>query len=291
MKGLNISQVARPTKVEEAVSLLDQWGPSARLVAGNTTIYELARQGGLVDVDKLIDVSNLGLSYVEAKDGILYAGSATTFIQLAKSELLLAPSVFTLRETAAKITPPQVRNMGTLGGAISSGIPFYDMPTTILALGSRIKAVSAKGEREIPADDFFVDYFVTALDSSELVVEVQTPLQLNTGTAFVKIGRTSVDFAVVNCSAKVRLNERGDRIEQARIALGAVATKPIRTLSVEKALVGSDVSRDKIAVAAKSAAEEIDPSPSIHASPGYKKKIIPVVIRDAVLTAAERARS
>ena len=292
MKGLNVTQVARPTSVEEATELLDQWGPTSRLVAGNTTIYEMARQGALADVDKLIDVMGLGLSYIKEDGVVLRIGSTTTFIEMAKSPLLEDPSVFVVRETARKITPPQVRNMGTIGGAASSGIPFYDMPTSLLAVGARMKVYSKDaGERTIGVDDFFVDYFVTALSPKDLITEFEIPFVRNSGSAFVKIGRTAVDFAMVNASARVTLDDSKSRIAGARVAIGAVAGRPVRATATEQVLSGATITKEKVAEAAKEAASNIDPTPSVHASANYKKKIIPVAVRDALLASIDRART
>ena len=291
MVKFNPTMLERPTTLSEAISLLSKWGPQARVVAGNTTLYELAYQGGLADVDALIDIMNLGLSYVTvADDHVLRVGAATTFAEIGSSILLDKTSWYALKEVSLKMTPPQIRNMGTIGGAVCSGIPFYDLPVTLLALDAHFKTVSSTGERIIKAEDFFVDYFVTALSAEDLLVEVQILKKPNTGSSFVKLGRTSVDFAVVNASTMISLDKKSRQISEARIALGAVASTPIRAKDAEESLIGTELSVGLLAKAAGvAAAADLEPLPSVHASSEYKKKVIPVIVRDALSIALRRA--
>lgn len=268
--------------------MLKEFGPTARLVAGNTTIYELSGQGALVDVERLIDITRLGLNYIKGNESGLKIGASTTFSELARSPILDRGDYFGLKETARKITPPQVRNMGTVGGALCSGIPFYDMPTAILSLGAKIKILSSESERVVDADEFFVDYFITALTAEEMLTEIEFQGASNTGTAFVKLGRVSTDFAVVNVASKVTLDSSRKTVEDVRIAMGAVASTPVRAKSAEEALKGKVISRDAIIESAQ-AASDLEPTPSIHASSVYKKRVIPVLARDALIASVERA--
>src|SRR6267143_4467707 len=93
----------RPSTVKEAVSLLKEWGSSARLVAGNTTIYELAREGALGDVQCLIDVMQLGLNYIRSDYSRLQIAATTTFLEMATSPILSQSDFYVLKETAGKI--------------------------------------------------------------------------------------------------------------------------------------------------------------------------------------------
>lgn len=286
----NPATLERPATISEATSLLRKLGSKARVVAGNTTLYELGYQGGLADVDTLIDTMGLGLSYISGDEYELKVGATTTFTEIGSSQLLNGTSCYALKEVSMKITPPQIRNMGTVGGAACSGIPFYDLPVTLLALNSNFKVASSNGERVIKGEDFFIDYFVTALSPEDLLVEVQIPKKPNTGSAFVKLGRTSVDFAVVNASTMISLDKQSKHISEARIALGAVAATPIRAKDAEESLIDKAISEDTIAKASRLAvADDFEPSPSVHASSKYKKKVIPVMVRDALSAAIQRA--
>ncbi len=278
----------RPKNVQEAISHLQKWGPSARLIAGNTTIYELGWQGALSDVQCLIDMSGLGLSYVRDDSSVVRIGATTTFRELAESPLLVGSEYVALTETVARITSPQIRNAGTVGGSICSGIPFYDIPTTLLALGAQARVASPSGERVVRLDEFFIDYFVTCLSPDDVVVEVEVPHSTNTGTSFVKIGRTLADFAVVNAAAQVQLDSARRKIVSARVALGGVAGTPVRAGDVEGALKGNDITKSVVLHAAGQT-RNIDPTPSVQASSEYKRTVLPIIVRDALIIAIERA--
>jgi aerobic carbon-monoxide dehydrogenase medium subunit len=294
MTVYNPTQLIRPSSPKEAVSLLSKLGQSSRLVAGNTTLYEFARQGALSDVSQLIDMEGMGLSYVrkDPSSGNLCIGCTTTFSQMAGSPLLESPCYLALRDAATKITPPQIRNTGTVAGSICSGIPFYDMPTAVMALGSKMKVLSSREEKLIGVDDFFQDYFLTSLAPDEMVLELQfSPELRDSASSFLKLGRLSVDFAIVNAAASLTVDRSSGRITQARIALGAVSNVVIRSLAAEEALVGRRLGGEegnKIVQTAAEAAANIEPTPSVHASSNYKKRVIPVVVRDVLLQARDR---
>ena len=285
MDQYNPSLLETPGSIQEAVQLLKKWGSRARIVAGNTTIYELANQGGLDDVDTIIDLSKLDLDYVTRDAAGIRIGAMTRFAEIGRVDLGEHDSNYALKETAKQLTPPQIRNMGTIGGSVCSGIPFYDMPVTLLAVDAEFQAVSQEGGRIIAAENFFVDYFVTALTSEEILVEVRCPQKENSASSFVKLGRTSIDFAVVNSAVKITVE--GNEVSDVRIALGAVAGTPIRAKAAEEFLIRREPTKENL-IRAASLSVDFDPSPSFHASTEYKKKVIPIVIRDALFTAVNR---
>jgi carbon-monoxide dehydrogenase medium subunit len=283
------SVLEKPSSVEEALALLKKWSTSARIVAGNTTLHELSGQGGLDDVNVLIDIAGLGLSYVTEDEQTVHVGAMTTFSKIAKSKALEAGSSYALKEASEKLKPIQIRNMGTIDGSTASGIPLYDLPAVLLALDAKVISKSVEGTKTIGMDDFFLAHFVTALAPEDLLVEVQIPIKKRSGSSFVKLGRTSVDYAVVNASARVTLDDESHKVSDARIALGAVASTPIRHRLAEQRLIRAKISEDVIAEAS-SQPLDFDPSPSIHASSEYKRIVIPVIVRDCITAAASRAR-
>ena len=276
--------------MDEVLAVLDKWGEEARIVAGNTTLYELANQGGLAGTRRLVDLEGAGLNYIRVDEqGTLHLGACTTFSEIASSELLDGKSYFGIKEVSVKTTPPQIRNMGTIGGSACSGIPFYDIPVVLHALRARMEILSLNSQRIIEGPDFFVDYFVTALQPNEVLAEIQVDSRPLAGSSFVKLGRSSVDFAVVNCSTFVSLDGNGRRVLEARISLGGVSNTPISYAAAEEYLVGKEASEASV-VAAATKPLDFEPMPSVHASTAYKKRVIPVVVRDALLLALERAR-
>jgi aerobic carbon-monoxide dehydrogenase medium subunit len=261
-------------------------------VAGNTTLYEFARQGALSDVEHLIDMERLGLSYVrmDPSSGNLCIGATTTFSEMMASPLLENRSYLALRDAASKITPPQIRNTGTMGGSICSGIPFYDMPTAVMALEAKVKVLSVRGERLIDVGDFFQDYFLTSLAPDEMVLEVRfEPPSSDSASSFLKLGRMSVDFAVVNAATSLAVDPSSGKVTKATIALGAVSNVVVRSRVAENILLGGRLLGEDgdqlIQRAADSASVDLEPTPSVHASSKYKKRVIPVIVRDALLRA------
>lgn len=285
------SNLLRPKSIEEALLELKKQAGRARIVGGNTTLYELARQGALADVETLIDLGSLGLDYVKYSDRQFVIGCSTTLAEIAGSNTIRnSPCAFALSECAGKITPPQVRNMATIGGAICSAIPFYDMPTVLYSLDAKVRVLSLdRGTRELDMDSFFVDYFVTSLAPDEMVVEIIVPNFSNNFSAFRKLGRTSADFAVVNAAARLGYDEETNRIVSARISLGAITSTPIRAKESEELLIGSAPNEKLIQEASRIALNGTEPTPSIHASSEYKKKIAAVLVRDVITSALDKA--
>jgi aerobic carbon-monoxide dehydrogenase medium subunit len=283
----NPEQVRRPASVDEAVVLLKEGNGTARLVAGDTTLYDLAQHGGLDDVKTLIDLSRLGLSFVQDNEKELVVGAMTTFSELENTKSIAPRGLHALFETAAKITPPQVRNMATIGGSLCSGIPFFDMPTTVLALDGVIHTRSPRGERSIGADDFFVDYFQTAIEFDEIVTAVHFPYAEQGSSSFVKLGRVTVDFAVVNVTTFLSLDRNG-KCAFARIALGAVANTPIRWKTLEDKLVGSELTNEFIIGAVNESRLDFDPLPTLGAPSDYKRLVIPKLVRNSLLESLTR---
>ena len=298
MSTFNHITFTRPTSLKEAADILGKEGTRARIVAGNTTLYELANQGGLADVGVLVDISKLGLNYIreveEANDNssftTLHLGATTTFSNMADSQVLTKPSYYALKECAMKITPIQVRNMGTIGGAACSGVPFYDMPAVLQALDAKMNAYSpTTGEKTIAAKDFFVDYFMTSLSPDEILAEVIVEDKPRSGSSFVKLGRTSVDFALVNVAVRISLDESMRVITDARIGIGAISNVPVYASEASQSMIGQVASPELIRSAAKLAADAVeDPMSSVHGSSTYKKKVIPVLVRDALFSAVDR---
>lgn len=281
--------VERPTSLDEALELLKKWGSAARVVAGNTTLHQLAASGALEGVRCLIDISGLDLEYiVEDKGGLIRLGAMATFSTIASSEAVAHASCRALRDACRKITPIQVRNMGTVGGALASGLPFYDLPVALLALDARILIRSSESTRTIAIDDLFVAPFVSALAPEELIVEAQITKREMCGSSFVKIGRTSVDFAVVNAAVMIALDGASRKISEARIALGGVSGTPVRHREAEKLLIGERPDEEVVREASL-APVGFEPLPSIHASSEYKRVLITVVTRNAVMAAVANA--
>ncbi|MFQ5763012.1 MAG: FAD binding domain-containing protein [Candidatus Bathyarchaeia archaeon] len=273
-----------PTALSEALSILQENGDRAKIVAGGTQVYETAMRGMIAQAEKIVDIEKLGLSYIKEDNGHVRIGAATTFTEILDSTLL--EKVCPLMVDAVNhIRPLQVRNAATVGGSICSGLPVFDIPTTLLALDARVKAVSSKGERSLDLGGFFLDYFLTELKPTELLTEIEIPkLSADTKTAFMKLERTYVDLPTVNTAVKLTLE--GGKCKVARIALGGVARVPIRAKKAEKRLEGKGLTDGSIGDAAEETAKEVKPIGSIHASAEYKREMCMVLVKRALTKAA-----
>jgi carbon-monoxide dehydrogenase medium subunit len=276
------------TSVREAATLLAEFGGDGKVLAGGHSLLpmmklRLATPGHLVDISRIPD-----LAYVREEDGKIYVGALTTHFQIESSELLRARCPL-LPETAAEIGDVQVRNRGTIGGSLAHSDPAADWPAAILALDAEIRAVSPRGERWIPAADFFVDILTTALEPDEILTAVRMPpLPERAGDAYVKLRQPASGFAIAGAAVRVVLDEGGS-VQRAAVAVTGVASKIYRAAGVEFALPGKRPDARRVADAAAHAAEGVEANDDLYASAAYRAHLARVCTERALLAAAECA--
>jgi CO/xanthine dehydrogenase FAD-binding subunit len=254
------------------------------VLAGGTTLHELAQRGLLDDVDALIDLQHLGLDYVRADRRGLHIGAMTTFTRLAADPLLRDNSSLQgLTEALAEIRPVQVRNVGTVGGAVCSGLPFFDLPPMLLALDARVRITGPRGPREVALERFYVNYFTTRLRPDELVTEIWLPsLPPGSRTAFQKFAITGDDWALINCGVRVTLDRR-QVCRDARIALGGGVTPTIRRAHRAEAFLRRKVlNAGLIAHAVRTVGKAVETVNDARASAGYRQTLIQVLTQRAL---------
>ena len=185
---------------------------------------------------------------------------------------------------------PTIRHRGTVGGSIAHADPAAELPAAAAALGAELVIRSGRGSRTMPAENFFVGPFTTALAPDELLTEVRFPVPApGTGYAFLELCRRHGDFAIVGVAALVRLAADGT-IERASVVLCGAGPTPVRARQAEAALQGAAPTEDRFREAGELAAQEAQPSSDIHASAEYRRRVAAVLVRRALLAAAERAR-
>src|SRR3981081_3846829 len=228
-----------PTSLAETFSLLATHGDDAHLMAGGTALVLLLQQGlvqpghvvGLRGVAELQGVRRLD-------DGGLQIRALTTHRQAERAADVQAfcPA---LADTFARVATVRIRNQATVGGNLAHADPAQDPPPMLIALSASAVVASSAGERRIPLDEFFVDYFETALQPGEVLVAVDLPpLAAGTRVTYKKfLPRTQDDYATVSVAAALRLGS-DSQCEEVRISLGAAATTPVRARAVEDALRG-----------------------------------------------------
>jgi CO/xanthine dehydrogenase FAD-binding subunit len=193
-----------------------------------------------------------------------------------------------LAEALPLIGHVSIRNRGTMGGSIAHADASAELPAVAVATGAEMVVRSVRGERVVPADEFFVSHFTTALDDDELLTEVRIPSgPAGAGWAFHEIVRRHGDFALVGVAAMVVLD--GDRIGEARITLMGVADRAVRAAAAEAGLAGQAVDADIVAAAASEATKDLDPASDMHGSAEFRRHLAGVAVRRALTTAAGRA--
>lgn len=275
----------RATSVDEALDLISQHS-FAKFIAGGHSLVP-AMKLRLADPGVLIDISRIAeLKGIHAGNGGHRIGALTTHAEVEAGAGL--PRALT--EAASWIADPQVRNVGTVGGNVAHADPASDLPTVLTALGATFHLRGKTGERNVPATDFFVDLFQTALREDELLTAISVPAEeRGTGSAYVQLEHPASGYAVVGAAAQ--LTVAGNRCTEARVAVGGVTPKATRCPSVEQALAGQKLDDETIAAAAHAVQQDLgeDVMGDIHASAGYRREMAEVILRRALASAATRA--
>jgi carbon-monoxide dehydrogenase medium subunit len=276
-----------PATVEDAVRLLTELGDRGRVLAGGHSLIPLMKLR-LAQPEVLVDIGRIeGLREVRAEGDWLAIGALTTHTQVMADDAVRRECPV-LAETAALIGDPQVRNRGTIGGALAHADPAADYPATVLALDAEIVAQGPQGRRTVPVTEFFTGLFSTALAPDELLVEVRVPrLGSGAGGAYLKRPNKASHYAVVGVAAVVRLE--GGRVGRLGVGVTGAGSQPGRAPAVEQALLGEVPTEAAIARAAEGAAEGVDLLSDIHGSAEYRGAMARVYARRAVQEAVRRA--
>jgi carbon-monoxide dehydrogenase medium subunit len=280
-----------PKSLDEALSLLDQYGWEGKPIAGGQSLvptmnFRLAAPTVLVDlngIDELFFVSPRG-------EGI--AIGAMTRQRTVERSPLVAERAPLIRETMPYIAHPQIRNRGTFGGSLAHADPAAELPTLSVALGARFRVQRKGGERWVEAPDFYVGLFATDLQPGELLTEIVIPpMPARTGYAFDEIARQHGNYAMAGAAAVVTLHEDGT-VADARLVFLSLGEGPEMAHQAQAALIGQAPTAQAIeAAAAIAAQEEIDPVSDIHASAAYRRHLAQVLAKRVLTKAAERAKS
>jgi carbon-monoxide dehydrogenase medium subunit len=277
----------RPTSIEEALKILGS-DPGAKVLAGGQSLLPLLKLR-VAAADTLVDIGRLpGLRGVrQLDDGRLEVGALTTYSDLLESP---ARDYGLLRDALPHIGDIQVRNRGTVGGAIAHSDPASDLPACLLALDAELVIRSASGERTTGIDGFFEGAFTTGLRPGELLIAIRLPgARDDAGSAYISLQQSASGYALVGVAAIVFTDPAGG-IAAANVALTGVGDVAYRARGVESALAGSDGSRASIAAAAAHATDGIEVASDIHADRAYRTAMAEVYTRRAIEAALARLR-
>lgn len=274
---------ARPSSVDEAVELLAAHD-GARALAGGQTLISVMKQRAaapdvLVDLALLDELRGIALS---ADGSSIEIGAMTTSTAIVDSPVI-AKARPVLAEVTGTIADLQVRNRGTIGGNVCVNDPTNHLPPLLVALGASMTIRSRAGERVVPAEQFFLGVYLTAVDEGELLTRVSVPVA-GAGTGDAMSGLTLGMHGTYIVSAAASVGEHG-----ARIAIGCVDATPVRATAMESAL-GGDYSEASVRAAAADLGASLDPPSDVHASADYRRHLAEVSAIRAVLEAAKRAK-
>jgi carbon-monoxide dehydrogenase medium subunit len=281
-------EYTRPDTLEEALRILARRDPGTRVISGGQSLLPLLKLR-LAEVDTLVDIGRLpelhGIR--EGRDGGVIVGSAVTYREVLESPLV-AERAPLLAAVIRDIGDVQVRNRGTLGGAVAHADPASDIPAAVLALDATIAIRSHEGQRAGPADGFFRGAFETALRPTDLIVEIRIPHQPDgTGWGWQQLTQPASGYSLVGVAAVI-VPEAG-RIGRARVAVTGVGEIAYRAREVEAHLVGSDGSPSIVAAAAERATDGQSVNSDIHADAEYRASVATVMVRRALEAALARA--
>lgn len=278
-----------PHSLDEALGLLHEHGDEAKLLAGGHSLIP-AMKLRLTEPAHLIDLAQISqLRGIRIEDSFLIIGALTTHTEVASSESvrLRMPG---LAETASMIGDLQVRNRGTIGGSVAHADPAADLPVMLTALNASVTLISSSGERAVPVDDFFVDFFTTALADHEILTEIRIPLPgSRTGTGYAKLPHPASGYVVVSAAAVLSVDGAGV-CQSARVVIGGVGSVPHRPAATETTLQGKSLTQDVINAAADKAKEDTQPHADAFADEDYKRQMTTVYARRAMEAAAARTR-
>ena len=297
-----------PRSLEEAHAALQEHGDDAKVMAGGTALMLLMRQG-LVQPAVIVSLRHVpGLEGIEAVAGGNGAGGGVRIGALCthrrvETHPLVHEQFPALHETLERVATIRIRNMATLGGNLTHADPAQDPPPTLIALGATLQVVGPDGARSIPVDEFFTDYYETALEPGEVLTHIDVPAQfpsqhtdedasdLRYVQAFSKFLPRSVDdYATVAVAVAMVVSgdvqPDGTRLptwcEDVRIGLGSVGPTPVRARAAEDVLRHQKLTDAVLREAGEAAAAACDPLPDVRGSAAYKREMVKVWLRRTV---------
>jgi carbon-monoxide dehydrogenase medium subunit len=277
-------ELLEPACAREASRMLADHGEEARILAGGTALLLGMRQR-LVSPSHVVYLGGVpGLDQIEYDERAgLRIGALARIASIAGSGAISARYPIIV-EMARRVANPQVRNAATLGGNLCYGDPALDPPTCLMALGARVSVVGRDGERAIPLEEFFKDYYVTDLQPDEVLTRIDIPpMAQDTAGAYTRFVRTPAEHRPLVGLAVVA-RRAGGVCRDARITVGASTPIPVRARGAERFLEGKKVTREVLDEAAGIAAAEITPLSDFRGSAEYRRDMVRAVLRRTAAT-------
>ena len=266
----------KPKALSDALSLLEQGGDDARLIAGGQTLLatlnmRLSEPSILIDITDVAELK--GISVVGDK---LRIGALVTHTEIEDSDLV-AKHAPLLKAAAPHIAHRAIRNLGTWGGSLAYGDPAAEWPACSLTLQATMVIHGPSGERKISAKDFFIDLYTTSLEPDEILVATEIPLATaNQVFYFHELARRHGDYAVAGLAAVAE--KQGSVLNNCVFTFFSVSSTPVMVVAAQDVVNGQVMNDQVIAKAVEAAREEIDAIADITNSAAAKTHLIGVLL-------------
>jgi carbon-monoxide dehydrogenase medium subunit len=276
-----------PDSIAEALELLARHGEEAKLMAGGQSLvpmlnFRVVRPGRIIDIGRLLE-----LDYVrERPDGGLVIGALTRH-RVLETSTLVAQRFPVIPEAMRHVAHLAIRNRGTIGGSLSHADPAAELPMLVVLLDATLVLRSLRGERAVPAREFFTGPLSTVLRADELVERIEIPGLAAHGCAFEELSRRAGDFALAATGVVLQLE--GTRIRSARVAMMGVGDTPLRCPQAEAVLEGGELTDETLVAAVRAACGPLQPRQDLQASPDYRRHVAGVLLQRALRRAWSHA--
>jgi aerobic carbon-monoxide dehydrogenase medium subunit len=280
-----------PTTVAEACALLKQHAGEATVFAGGSHLtilmkQELYQPKTLVNIKKISELKGIRFDSTEG----LIIGALVTHRELETSALV-KEKFPVLSKAEREVANIRVRNMGTVGGNLASGEPLTDLSQIFISLDGKARITGSNGQRAIPIEDLFVDFYTTSLAEDEILTQIVIPpLPARSGIEYIRFSSSSVvDKPSVGVAVRLTLESSSETVQAARIVLGCVGATPVRALKAEALMTGKKLTLELAEDAGAVASQECSPTSDLRGSEEYKRAIVGTLVKRAAGRAYERA--
>jgi len=284
-------EYVEPKTLDEACQFLNTY-EEAKILAGGVSLVVLLKNR-LITPSHLVNLKTVpGLNKIEWDDRAgLRIGSLNRHRNIIDSAPIKKHFPI-LSEAASKIATPSIRNMGTVGGNICHAEPSADLPPALMAGNATLRAVSSKGERKIPIELFFTDYYENVLNQDEVLVEIQIPPfpSQRLGGTYIKLDKVTNSIAIVGVASVICLDDQGV-CNFAGLCLGGVASTPLKVERVKEIFLGEKIKETHMEQAAKEAQTISNPLTNVYATAEYRKEMVYVLTRKALQESLKKAQA
>ena len=276
-----------PRTLEEATAALATANGDGKILAGGQSLvpmlnFRLLKPALLVDINRIP-----GLAFIEEEPQAIRVGALIRHRQLETSPII-ARHLPVLSEAMKHVAHLAIRNRGTIGGSLAHADPAAELPMLARLLDAELVISSCSGTRRVAASDFFKDALTVDLTDDDIVTEIALPkLTPGTGWAFEEVSRRAGDFALAATAVTIGVTDGA--VSEARIAVTGVGSKPLRISEAETLLVGHAPNAELIAEVSTLVRALVEPNTDLHASAGYRRHLIGVLVGRALDAAWRRA--